>query len=123
MAAAKFKLDNLTAAVDVNGLQIDGATADVMPSEPLDKKFEAFGWHVIHVDGHDIPAIDAAYDEAASVKGQPTVLLLHTVKGKGVSFMENLASWHGVAPNKEQWAVAEAELKAKIAELEGENNG
>ena len=107
----------------MNGLQIDGATADVMPSEPLDKKFEAFGWHVIHVDGHDVAALSAAYDEAAQVKGQPTMLLLHTVKGKGVSFMENLASWHGVAPNAEQWAVAEAELKAKIAELEGENNG
>ena len=123
MAAAKFGLDNLCAAVDVNGLQIDGATADVMPSEPLDKKFEAFGWHVIHVDGHDVAALSDAYDEAAQVKGQPTMLLLHTVKGKGVSFMENLASWHGVAPNAEQWAIAEAELKAKIAELEGENNG
>ncbi len=123
MAAAKFKLDNLCAAVDVNGLQIDGETKDVMPSEPLDKKFEAFGWHVIHVDGHDIEALAAAYDEAETIKGKPTMLLLKTVKGKGVSFMENLAGWHGVAPNAEQWAVAEAELKAKIAELEGENNG
>lgn len=123
MAAAKFGLDNLCAAVDVNGLQIDGTTDEVMPSEPLDKKFEAFGWHVIHVDGHDLDALDAAYDEAASIKGKPTMLLLRAVKGKGVSFMENAVGWHGVAPNDEQWAIAEAELKAKIAELEGENNG
>ncbi len=123
MAAAKFGLDNLCAAVDVNGLQIDGATADVMPSEPLDRKFEAFGWHVIHVDGHDLAALDAAYDEAAAVKGQPTVLLLRTVKGKGVSFMENVADWHGKAPNAEQYAVAEAELAARVRELEGNENG
>jgi len=123
MAASKFRLDNLCAAVDVNGLQIDGRTADVMPSEPLDKKFEAFGWHVIHVQGHDIADLDRAFDEASQVKGKPTMLLLHTVKGKGVSFMENDYSWHGKAPNAEQFAVAEAELLARVAELEAEENG
>ena len=123
MAAAKFKLDNLCAAVDVNGLQIDGRTADVMPSEPLDKKFEAFGWHVISVQGHDLAALEAAFDEAETVKGKPTMLLLHTVKGKGVSFMENNAEWHGKAPNAEQFAVAEAELIQRVQELEGEVNG
>lgn len=119
MSAAKYKLDNLCAVVDVNGLQIDGATADVMPSEPLDKKFESFGWHVIKCDGHDFKALKAAFDEAKSVKGQPTMVLARTVKGKGVSFMENDAGWHGKAPNDEQFAAAKAELEAKIKELEG----
>ena len=119
MSAAKYQLDNLCACVDVNGLQIDGATKDVMPSEPLDEKFASFGWHVIKIDGHDFGQIEAAYEEAKTVKGKPTVILAKTVKGKGVSFMENNAGWHGKAPNAEQWAVAEAELKAKIAELEG----
>ena len=118
MSAAKFKLDDLCAVVDVNGLQIDGATADVMPSEPLDKKWEAFGWHVISCDGHDYQAIEAAFEAAKAVKGQPTVILAHTVKGKGVSFMENNAGWHGKAPNAEQYEQARAELSAKIAELE-----
>ena len=118
MAAAKFKLDNLCGIVDVNGLQIDGKTADVMPSEPLDKKWEAFGWHVIKIDGHDYEAIEAAFNEAKTVKGQPTVILAATVKGKGVSFMENNAGWHGKAPNAEQYEQACAELNAKIAELE-----
>lgn len=119
MAAAKFKLDNLCAVIDVNGLQIDGRTADVMPSEPLDKKFEAFNWHVIHVDGHDIPAIAAAFEEAKTIKGKPTMILAKTTKGKGVSFMEGQAGWHGKAPNDEEYAAAKAELDAKVAELEG----
>ena len=119
MSAAKYKLDNLCACIDVNGLQIDGRTCDVMPSEPLDKKLEAFGWHVIKIDGHDYDAIDAAYAEAAATKGQPTMILAQTVKGKGVSFMENDAGWHGKAPNDEQFAQAKAELEAKIKELEG----
>ena len=118
MSAAKFGLDNLCGIVDVNGLQIDGKTADVMPSEPLDKKWEAFGWHVIKIDGHDYEAIEAAFNEAKTVKGQPTVILAATVKGKGVSFMENNAGWHGKAPNAEQYEQARAELAAKIAELE-----
>ena len=118
MAAAKFDLDNLCGIVDVNGLQIDGRTADVMPSEPLDQKWEAFGWHVIKVDGHDYEAVEAAFNEAKTVKGQPTVILAATTKGKGVSFMENNASWHGKAPNAEQYEQAAAELTAKLAELE-----
>ena len=118
MSAAKFHLDNLCAIVDVNGLQIDGATADVMPSEPLDKKWEAFGWHVISCDGHDYQAIEAAFEQARAVKGQPTVLLARTVKGRGVSFMENNAGWQGKAPNAEQYEQAKAELSAQIAELE-----
>ena len=119
MAAAKYKLDNLCAIVDVNGLQIDGRTCDVMPTEPLDKKFESFGAHVITIDGHDFDAIKAAFAEARTVKGQPTVILAKTVKGKGISYMENNAGWHGKAPNAEQYAQAKAELEAAIAELEG----
>ncbi len=119
MAAAKYKLDNLCAIVDVNGLQIDGRTCDVMPTEPLDKKFESFGAHVITIDGHDFDAIKAAFAEARTVKGQPTVILAKTIKGKGVSYMENNAGWHGKAPNAEQYAQAKAELEAAIAELEG----
>ena len=119
MAAAKYKLDNLCAIVDVNGLQIDGRTEDVMPTEPLDKKFESFGAHVIKADGHDFDSIKAAFAEARTVKGQPTVILAKTVKGKGISFMENQAGWHGKAPNAAQYAQAKAELEAKIAELEG----
>ena len=119
MAAAKYHLDNLCAVVDVNGLQIDGKTADVMPSEPLDKKFEAFNWNVIQVDGHDIAAVADAFEAAKKGKGKPTVILARTVKGKGVSFMEGDAGWHGKAPNAEQYEKAHAELEAKIAELEG----
>ena len=119
MSAAKYKLDNLCACIDVNGLQIDGRTADVMPSAPLDKKLEAFGWHVIKIDGHDYDAIEAAYAEAAATKGQPTMILAKTTKGKGVSFMEDQAGWHGKAPNDEQMAQAKAELEAVIKELEG----
>ena len=119
MAAAKFGLDNLCAIVDVNGLQIDGKTADVMPSEPLDKKFEAFGWNVIKADGHDYADLIAALEEAKTVQFKPTVILAKTVKGKGVSFMENNPGWHGKAPNAEQYEQAKAELEAKVAELEG----
>lgn len=119
MAAAKYKLSNLCAVVDVNGLQIDGKTADVMPSEPLDKKFEAFGWRVLKADGHDFDALIRAFDEAKQDDGRPAVILAKTVKGKGVSFMENNAGWHGKAPNAEQYEQAKAELEAKVAELEG----
>ncbi len=121
MAAAKYRLDNLCAIVDVNGLQIDGATADVMPSEPLDKKFEAFNWNAIHVDGHDFNALEDAFAQAAACKGKPTVLLAKTVKGKGVAFMEHDAGWHGKAPNDEQYERARAELAAALAELEGKS--
>ena len=119
MAAAKFGLDNLCALVDVNGLQIDGKTADVMPTEPLDKKFEAFNWNVIKADGHDYDSLIAALDQAKATSGKPSVILMKTVKGKGVSFMENNAGWHGKAPNAEQYEQARAELTAKVAELEG----
>ena len=111
MAAAHYKSDNLCAIVDVNGLQIDGNIADVIGPEPLDKKFEAFGWHVINVDGHDYDQLRAAFAEAKNTKGKPTVLIAKTVKGKGVSFMENEASWHGVAPNAEQTQIALKDLE------------
>jgi transketolase len=119
MSAAKYGLDNLCGMVDVNGLQIDGATKDVMPSEPLDEKFRAFNWHVIVVDGHDYDALVAAFEEAKTVKGKPTMLILKTTKGKGVSFMENNYGWHGKAPNDEQYEQAKAEVEAYLAELEG----
>ena len=118
MSAAKYKLDNLCAIVDVNGLQIDGATKDVMPSEPLDKKFEAFGMNVIKIDGHNYEEIKDAFAKAKACKGKPTVILAKTTKGKGVSYMENQAAWHGKAPNDEQYEQAEKELDAHIAELE-----
>ena len=119
MAAAKWQLDNLCVFVDINGLQIDGRTADVMPSEPLDRKFEAFNWNVIKIDGHDFDQILSALNAARSFKGKPTAILASTVKGKGVSFMEGQAGWHGKAPNDEQFAQAKAELEARINELEG----
>lgn len=119
MAANKFHLDNLCAVIDLNGLQIDGTTEEVMPTEPVDKKFESFGWHVIKIDGHDFEQIDQAFEEAKATKGQPTVILAKTIKGKGVSFMENNVGWHGKAPNDEQFAQAKAELEAAIKELEG----
>ena len=111
MAAAHYKSDNLCAIIDVNGLQIDGRTADVIGPEPFDEKFKAFGWHVINVDGHDYDALRAAFEEAKNTKGKPTALIAKTIKGKGVSFMENQASWHGVAPNAEQTEIALKELE------------
>ena len=120
MSAAKYGLSNLCGIVDVNGLQIDGRTADVMPSEPLDKKFEAFGWNVIKADGHDFDSLRAALAEAKAEKSRPSVILAKTVKGKGVSFMENDAGWHGKAPNAEQFKQAMAELNAAVAKLEVE---
>ena len=119
MAAAKWKLDNLCLLVDVNGLQIDGSTEKVMPTAPLDEKFAAFHWHVIHADGHDFDSLKAALSEARATAGQPSVILLRTVKGKGVSFMENDAGWHGKAPNEAQYLAAVEELTGK----EAENNG
>ncbi len=119
MAAAKWKLDNLCIFVDVNGLQIDGRTADVMPTDPVDAKFKAFNWNVISIDGHDFDQILSALAQAREVKGMPTAIVMRTTKGKGISFMENQAGWHGKAPNAEQFATAKAELEAKIAELEG----
>ena len=114
MAAAKYKLDNLCAVIDVNGLQIDGATADVMPTEPLDKKLEAFGWHVIKVDGHDLAALEDAFKLAQDYKGAPTMILAKTVKGKGVSFMEGKNTWHGKAIDDESFKIAMEELGGSV---------
>ena len=118
MAASKWKLGNLCVFVDVNGMQIDGLTADVMPSEPLDAKFEAFNWNVIKIDGHDFDQILAALAEARKVEDKPTVILMETIKGKGVSYMEGQVGWHGKAPNDEQFEIAKAELEAQIKALE-----
>lgn len=117
MAAAHYKLDNLTAILDYNGLQIDGAVTDVMNSDPLPEKFRAFGWHVIEVNGHDPEAILKALVAAKAMKGVPTILIASTVKGKGVSFMENEAGWHGNAPNVEQAQQAIEELQEEAAQL------
>ena len=117
MFAAHYKLDNLCAFIDWNGLQIDGAVKDVMNPTPLDEKFKAFGWHVIMIDAHDLAAIDAAVKEAKATKGQPTAIIAKSVKGKGVSYMENAVNWHGAAPKQEQYEIAVKELDEKIAEL------
>ena len=111
MLAGHRKLDNLVVIVDNNNLQIDGPIDEVNSPYPIDKKFEAFNFHVINIDGHDFDAIDAAFKEARQTKGQPTAIIAKTVKGKGVSFMENQASWHGAAPNDEQYAIAMADLE------------
>jgi len=117
MYAAHYKLDNLTAFVDFNGLQIDGDIAKVMSPLPIDKKFEAFGWNVILCDAHDFNALLDAIEEAKKVKEKPTVIILKSVKGKGVSFMENNAAWHGNAPNDEQFAQAMEEIEAEIVRI------
>ena len=117
MFAAHYKLDNLCAFIDWNGLQIDGGVKDVMNPTPLDEKFKAFGWHVIMIDAHDLAAIDAAVKEAKATKGQPTAIIAKSVKGKGVSYMENAVNWHGAAPKQEQYEIAVKELAEKIADL------
>ena len=119
MAAAHYDLDNLCVIIDNNGLQIDGNIADVMSPYPIVGKLEAFGFHVIAIDGHDFDAIEAALNEAKTVKGQPSAIVMKTVKGKDVSYMENNAGWHGKAPNDAEYAQAMTELKALLAELEG----
>ena len=110
MFAAHYKLDNLCAVLDWNGLQIDGPITEVMNPTPHDEKFRAFGWHVISIDGNDFDAIEAAFREARTVKGKPTVIIARTVKGKGVSYMENAVEWHGAAPKEEQYKVALRDL-------------
>ena len=110
MSAAHYKLDNLTAVVDWNGLQIDGRNEDVMTVAPVDEKFKAFGWNTLMVDGHDMKQLCEAFEAARSCKGRPTAIIAKTVKGKGVSFMEDQAGWHGKAPNEEQAKQAVAEL-------------
>ena len=111
MFAASRKLDNLVVIVDNNGLQIDGKISDVCDPNPIDKKFEAFNFHVIHADAHDFGSLKAAFDEARETKGAPTAIIAKSVKGKGVSFMENQAGWHGKAPDDEQYAQAMADLE------------
>lgn len=115
MLAAHKKLDNLVVIVDNNNLQIDGAIDEVNSPYPIDKKFEAFNFHVINIDGNDFDQIDAAFKEAKTVKGRPTAIIAKTIKGKDVSFMENQAGWHGKAPNDEEYAVAMADLE-KVGE-------
>ncbi len=111
MFASAKNLDNLCVIVDNNNLQIDGTIEEVNSPYPIDEKFQAFGFHVVNIDGHDFDEIRAAFKEARETKGQPTAIVMKTVKGKGVSFMENNASWHGSAPNDEQYAVAMADLE------------
>ena len=119
MAAAHYKLDNLLVIVDNNGLQIDGAVDKVMSPYPIDEKLKAFGFHVAVIDGHDFNAIEAAMEEAKTVKGQPSAIIMKTTKGKGVSYMEGQAGWHGKAPNDAEYEIAMGELKAALAEVEG----
>ena len=119
MFAAHNNLDNLVVIVDQNGLQIDGTVAEVGGIEPLDKKFEAFGFNTLKVDGHSFEELEKAFAVAKETKGMPTAILMKTVKGKGVSFMENQVGWHGKAPNDEEYKQAMAELEATLASLEG----
>ena len=119
MFASHYNLDNLVVIIDNNGLQIDGDVAKVMSPYPIDEKLKAFGFHVDVINGHDFNEIEAALNTAKTVKGQPSAIIMNTVKGKDVSFMENQAGWHGVAPNDAQYEQAMAELNAKLVELEG----
>ena len=119
MAASHYKLDNLVVIVDNNGLQIDGDVAKVMSPYPIADKLEIFGFHTIAIDGHDFDQMEQAFAEARTVKGKPTAIVMKTVKGKGVSFMENNAGWHGKAPNDAEYAQAMDEMQAMLAGLEG----
>ncbi len=118
MFAAHYKLDNLVAIVDNNGLQIDGNIKDVMSPYPIDEKFKAFGWHVITMDAHDFDDMERAFNEAESISGQPVVIIQNSIKGKGVSYMENVADWHGKAPNAEQYEIAMSELNEQLKNLQ-----
>ena len=113
MAANKYKLDNLCIVIDNNNLQIDGTIEEVMSSYPIDEKFRSFGFEVIHIDGHDIEEIMKAFEVAKNVKDKPTCIIAKTIKGKGISFMENQAGWHGKAPNEEQYKQAIQSLKGE----------
>ena len=119
MLAHHYKLDNLCAVIDNNGLQIDGPVDQVMSPYPIPEKLKAFGWNVVEIDGHDFDQIAAAFAQARETKEVPTAIVMKTTKGKGVSFMENQAGWHGKAPNDEEYEKAMAELKAQLAEVEG----
>ena len=118
MFAAHYKLDNLCVIIDNNGLQIDGRVADVMSPYPIREKMEAFGFEVAEIDGHDFDQMEAAFNQARETKGKPFAIVMKTVKGKGVSFMEDQAGWHGKAPNDEQCETAMNELRARLAEVE-----
>ena len=118
MLAGNRKLDNLTAFVDFNGLQIDGTIEEVNSACPIDEKFKAFNWNVITIDGHNLDEIENAVNEAKNTKGAPTCIVLKTVKGKGVSYMENQVGWHGKAPNEEEYRIAMAELNDALQKLE-----
>lgn len=118
MFASHKKLDTLVAIVDNNNLQIDGELDNVNSPYPIPEKFRAFNWHVIEVDGNDFDQLDSAFKEARTTKGQPTAIIMKTTKGKGVSFMENKASWHGAAPNEQEYKIAMSELESALCELE-----
>lgn len=118
MFASQYKLDNLCIFIDCNGLQIDGPCKDVMNAEPIDEKLKAFGFEVITIDGNDFDDIEKAFNAYHNTQGKPFGVIMKTVKGKGVSYMENQVDWHGKAPNEEQYTIAMAELKAKLAEIE-----
>lgn len=119
MFAHHYKLDNLCAIIDNNNLQIDGKVSDVMSPYPIAEKFQSFGWEVAQIDGHDFDQIEAAFAKARATKGVPFAIIMKTVKGKGVSYMEDNADWHGKAPNDAEYEIAMVELKAKLAEVEG----
>ena len=116
--AAHYKLDNFCMIIDLNGLQIDGRTCDVMNTAPVDEKAKAFGFQTISIDGHDFDQIEKAFEAFHACTDKPTCILMHTTKGKGVSFMENQVGWHGKAPNDEEYKQAMEELHAAMAELE-----
>ena len=118
MFAHQYKLDNLCAIIDNNGLQIDGRVEDVMSPYPIVDKLKAFGWEVAEIDGHDFEQMESAFAKAREVKGAPTAIVMNTMKGKGVSYMEDQAGWHGKAPNDEEYETAMNELKAQLAEVE-----
>lgn len=117
MFAAHYKLDNLCAVLDFNGLQIDGPITDVIDPTPFDEKFKAFGWNVLEINAHDFDEIEKAFTTAENLKGAPTVIIAHSVKGKGVSYMENKCEWHGSAPKKEQYDIGVAELREYLESL------
>jgi transketolase len=110
MFAAYHKVDNIVAIVDYNKIQLDGFVKDIMELEPFAEKWRGFGWHVIELDGHNIPVLQSAFAEAETVKGKPTAVIAHTIKGKGISFMENVPKWHGIAPSPEEVELALKEL-------------
>ena len=118
MYAAHYKLDNLCVIIDFNNLQIDGRTSDVMTVEPIDEKMKAFGFEVVNVNGNDFDELDAAFEKFHATKGKPFAIVMHTIKGKGVSFMEDQCGWHGKAPSDKDYEAAMAELNATLKELE-----